>query len=438
MSESVVGAAGATPNVGLRLLRASALTMAVRAGAGVAAVLTFALLSRVLGADQFGKFASGTSLALAASQAAGRGAPTTVLRFLAKYSVSDHDKAAAVRRWADRRVAIGALGSVALLGLAALAQLAQNEDALYVVAAGPVLVAMTFTDLRSHQLRGIGHLPRSLFGREVFWRLTMLAAAGALLLFGADVSAGFVLLVSAGLLALGGLVQHRWLVKRLSPSAPGAGADPAWNTAAIGNWGLAVLRTAVPHGSVVVVGAVLSFASAGLLFSSLRLAGLMSLPLTALDFAIAPRISRHAGQESREQLQGLLTASIRLLTPISILSAVILAAAAEFLLQLFDPSVASSPWPLRVIVAGALLNALCGPTVPLLQMAGQERFLFLARLVATAIGATLVLSAVFYGVVMAAVGVAVAQVGWNIAAVARARRALGVDPSVLALVGRHS
>lgn len=406
--------------------------MGARGFSGFAAVAIFALFSRSLSPIEYGKFAAGTSLALAGARVAGRGSPTAVLRFLSVDGETDSLTSAALRGWSLRYASYGvAVASLVLFGLTALGTFLPM-DLSYVPAATVLMASMTVAEVLSHQLRATGRVLASLLSREVIWRTGLIVFAAAVLAGGRSSNASVVLLVSAGILLVGASVQ--FAASEGGYNWRSQSAEVAWAEVARRNWGLEVLLVLLPHGSVLAIGFALDYVAAGLLFTSLRLAGLLALPLTALDFVVAPRVSKAWHTRDRQILQRVLVESFAISGPITILSAVFLLVAGERLLGVFGDGVVSSVWPLRAIVAGAVVNALCGPTIALMQMAGQEQYLLRARLLGAGIGFAAIALAGQFGIVFAAVGMALSQVVWNVATVIRARRTLGVDPSLLGVL----
>jgi O-antigen/teichoic acid export membrane protein len=109
----------------------------------------------------------------------------------------------------------------------------------------------------------------------------------------------------------------------------------------------------------------------------------------------------------------------------------------ETLLALFGPEFAGAKLPLLVLMACQLARALFGPSVPLLTVIGAQRenaALALATMAVLAV-ADLAL-APLYGVLGAAIAVAVATLFWLVAAAIMLMRLSGLRTDALYLLGR--
>jgi O-antigen/teichoic acid export membrane protein len=163
---------------------------------------------------------------------------------------------------------------------------------------------------------------------------------------------------------------------------------------------------------------------------------IINLLLMSVALVIGPRIARQVAARNPRSTQAVCNLAIIIQgVPAAFACAVVLLIAPR-LLGLFDPSFVQYSGVLQILAIGVLINALAGPTVLMLQLADLHwRQVALQGGSLTLALAALPLLTSYYGLVGAAVAWVVSKVLWNLAAIIACRSRLGVDPSILGLVG---
>ena len=184
--------------------------------------LMYVVLSRTMGAAEYGYFAFGLSLATVLAIGASMGQQTAILRYWPEEQVAGrHDKALSALR------AGGALTIVAGLALTALTIAGATTAGLFtgptwhLYAAAALILPMAFAEYWSSALRAQGSVWTALAPRDVLWRVLTPLAIVALFAFNAPLSGWQALLLTAVLLAVALALQYALARLRRYEIAPG-------------------------------------------------------------------------------------------------------------------------------------------------------------------------------------------------------------------------
>ncbi len=189
--------------------------------------------------------------------------------------------------------------------------------------------------------------------------------------------------------------------------------------------------------SVLLLGWLLASEDIGRFRVASQIAILMTFPLSLLDIALSPFISRLHSSGDRVRLQRMLSYGAGLMFVTVLGMFVVLVLFGRVLLSVFFGPAFAAAYPALVILAlGQLINAFFGSNAVLLNMSNGE------RAVAQAFSFGLVLNVLLslmlipaFGIVGAAVANTVGLILWNILLWRRAWTTLAIDSSVLSL--RH-
>ncbi|WP_210272593.1 lipopolysaccharide biosynthesis protein [Chthonobacter rhizosphaerae] len=425
-----------------RLMKGGLAALVIKVGSAGLSFLMLLVLARAMSADDFGRFGFGFSLATLLAAVGSLGQRTLVLRFAPVY---DHDGATAkltgVVRDGYRLVALGC-GLCATATVLVALILPGLEPRGYLVAAGLFALMLGFAEYQAHVLRAVGGMVLALAPNDILWRASVVVAA-----LGSAAGVMPMLDAAGGLFLIGGilaaiLVGQAFAHPVTRPTTlltrPADMSDrPSWRQAMWGLWASGVVTMAAPNLAVVVLGLILSPEQTGPFFAALRVSMLLNLFLIASNMIAAPMISRSHHRGGEGELQRLCTRIvIGLALPTGVLFALILLAG-DHVLALFGEGYGSAYWPLVLLSAGYLVNALSGSSSQLLQMTGDERhFLRIVTIVNGVSIAALAPLGLALGPIGAALALTFSQSAWNVACVVRAKARLKVDPSILSLAAR--
>jgi O-antigen/teichoic acid export membrane protein len=183
------------------------------------------------------------------------------------------------------------------------------------------------------------------------------------------------------------------------------------------------------------LGAMLDMQAVGFYSVAVQMAMVVNFTLVGLNQAIAPLVAeRHDSNRSRE-LQHSLMRATNLATLGSLAIVVALVLLGPIVLNFFGAEFSSSYLPMIILSVGQLMNVASGPVGTLLSMSRHERFVGVGM--ATSVVFNLLLNYVLipkYGVSGAAIATAVSVGIWNLMMVFFAKRILGINANLGALL----
>ncbi|MDB5653701.1 MAG: hypothetical protein JWQ94_1314 [Tardiphaga sp.] len=414
-------------------------TITLQVGGGVVSFAMFSLAARVLSAPQFGHLALWLSVCQMASVVALLGQEMFILRSLNEYSVAKRPDLAK----GAMLFSIGLVSTVPLLAGAAIAWVGTTipgQTTALSVATGLFLVLSSMLALSSHIARSTVGIFLADGMRELFWRALVVAVLLLLAVNGLHIQIHQFFLIGSLAIALALLIQAvaiwrafprdifstatRWRVRE-------------WARTSVGFWAATVLETVNQYFDVVIVYWFLDPVSAGAYFIATRLSNMFGTVLAAVHNFATRRIPTLYFAGKTDELNGTLKRMAEVVLLCVIAGVAVIGFGAEPILALFGPNFVAQKWTLIILTAGTAMYAAGGPAAAILMIAGfQARY---PLIVAANIGLRFIGFAVLIPVwglqgaaISAALSLGVVTVVLNVLC----RRWVGVDPSVLNLIGK--
>lgn len=426
-----------------KLMLGSVLSAGLKVASAGLTFLMFMLLARVLGAEEYGLFASMFALGTIGAITALFGQHTLSIKTLS--ALGDGPERAADRRFALRRsFQITLVGAVLVIGAILGAGMAApvlgfDVNPVYLIGACALVIPFALAELVSHQYRGFGSILWALAPRDVLWRaIVLLACLGAASLpfvfrdaFTAMIGISLVLMALVVVQLIAMLIRYR----------DQFAAQPGAQVTATMPWGVSAWMWVASLGTM---GASLNLSAAALFlppdqigayFAAQKTSQLLQLPIIAINIAATPVFAR---LHSQNDISGLCDVGRKLAMliagPLAIGAAILIFFAPD-LLSLFDPSFAAAALALSILAGSYLLIGLGGPTRPLMLMSNGERPVVRMTLISEAVGLMLIPILVpAFGIVGAALAALVVRVLFTLQTVAWCRTKLSVDTSILSLL----
>lgn len=401
----------------------------------------YVLLSRSMGAAEYGLFAFGLSLATVLAILASLGQQTAILRYWPEETGrGDFAKAeAALGAGSALTIAAGLAIGVGLIAVALLGQMFGTGPTGHIAAAALLILPMALAEYWSSALRAQGSVWIALTPRDILWRLVTPVVVLALGLGGMTLLGWQALLLTALVLAAA-LALQAWNARRRSLSLrTDFSAVPSYlrERGQASRWFLigTLIDSAALNLDIVFVGLLLGPVEAGLYFNAFRTAGLLTLFMYAITLVVAPMLARHyhAGEMLKAQAVTTLCAWAGFVFSLAVFALFVLFGGP--ILALFGDHAEAAYWVLIVLSVGLLFDAATGPARIVLMMTGHERAyvgLFGAIMMAGLAVAIAVIP--FYGILGAALVNAGARAVAQIAISVFAIRRIGLDPSLFGLI----
>ncbi len=268
--------------------------------------------------------------------------------------------------------------------------------------------------------------------------LIVAAMAGAVLLFAVPAEPWVAVACTLAATGIALAMQGTVLVRRLRRAAPGgrrAYRWRAWVSASLPIAFVDLTASGFNFVDVVLLGFFLPPEAVAVYFAATRILQFVVFVQYAATAATAQRFAEAWAHEDHATLRALVVRTARLASLSTLVVGAAVLAAAPLLLALFGPGFSASVGVLAILIGGVVLQSAFGPAEDLLNMLGGERLCALVSVgfLALAVGLNLALIPAF-GVMGAAVAMALSNMGRGLALSMAARMRLGLATHVLAHV----
>lgn len=422
----------------------SLLVFALKAAGGLSGYVLFVLIARRTGAEEFGRFSVFFSAAMMAGTAGSLGQQVFLVKEI-PHAQNSNDQSVErnTYRFSFIATVVGAASS-GLLFVVVVTFVYPDTAVLAVLGGGLLALTYAISQTTLGTLRIQNRVITAVATRDLLWRIL---AAGVIALSPylaseLTISAGIALIAMATTLVTI-LVWHVLIILRstaplraVAKSKLPRAVRRRWLKLTAGLTLVAVISSADLYVFSIALGAVVPVAEVGPFFAAMKTVEVINLVLMSVALVIGPTIARAIASGNYRLTQSECNAAIVLQGIPAIVACIGVILFASPLLGLFDSSFSAHTEVLIILTIGVLINALCGPTVLLLQLVDMHwRQVALqggSLIIALALVPALVAQ---FGLVGAAYAYVLSKIVWNLAAVWSTRAKIGVDPSVMGLFG---
>jgi len=357
-----------------RLLRGSALVLAVKVLGALSGYAFVFLLVREYGKEGYGSFELAFTILSLASALNRWGWDGIVVREVLARKGKKKKQNAVVTAAFSFVFATGLLLSAALYwGAPLLGKLFHSEQLpLHLSVVAVLLIPWGWFQLQSDVFRAKNNLLA--YGLWQYGSLTLLAS---ILLFLVPVDASVFSPVTLLLLVLlPFLAWNLWKLRAPAASVSLQEQRAEWKQALPGATSMLVsslLYLVLMWSDTLMLGYFLDESAVGLYRVAFKVATLIVFAQFAVNAQAAPDIARYWAQGNKELLQNAVRRIAWINTVVAVPSFLVLVAAAPWFLGFFGADFAAQAGTLRWLALGQLTNALCGPVMYLLNMTGHEK-----------------------------------------------------------------
>ncbi len=398
--------------------------------------------ARLLGAEEYGRFAYAQSVLLVITIFTILGYDLSLLRFVPEYRVQQKwSELKGVLRASFRQSAAASLLITAIGGAALMTPWAASEGRTAALRIMLLSVPLyTLTMLRQAALRGLRHaalaeLPESLLRPVLF--IALLPAAAVLV---PKMNAAAAWWCWLSVVAVAFLFGSLLLVRRLPPELGAVNAAPfrrEWRTVSLDMMWMNAMNVIFNQASVVLLGFTDRATEVALFSAANRLAFFVSFAMLAVSSIVAPMISElyHSGR--MDELERTMKLSTAFLAASALIAGVLLLGWGRDILGLFGKPFRGAYIYLLLLMLGHTFKSFSGLASYLLNMSGRQRLT--RRLMLLFVILHLALNALLiplYGALGAAIAAAATMVFWNLTLAIAAAKVVGVDPTFLSLLKR--
>ena len=420
------------------VVAASAAQLGVAGVSALLAVVAQLVIARMIGADEFGRYAYVLSWVNVIALAGALGFDTASLRFVAEYRTLG--QWARLRGYLLTTVALSAAVAslLAIIGAALQWRNSQFADASRSVIVGGAVLLPTLVLLKvtgSH-LQAMQRALASAASQGIVRPLALFVVLGVLLqLRATSIGAGTVMI--ANLVATAMALVLCVVLTRTSLSHVTAAAKPEyrtreWITTAAPLLAITVSQGLLLSADVLMIGAYRGTTEAGLYSVAAQLVTVITLAINAANAIVAPLLAELYAKRDLQGMRDVLRISARSVLAYAIPVLLVLIVFGERLLALYGAEFRDSWLPMMILAVGQISIVAFGSVGFLLTMSGNERVASRA-IVASAV-LNVVLNAVFiplWGVVGAAVATGVSTFARSAILTVASRRLLGITATAL-------
>ncbi|OWY24450.1 hypothetical protein C7N43_29770 [Sphingobacteriales bacterium UPWRP_1] len=286
---------------------------------------------------------------------------------------------------------------------------------------GWVLLAIPITTLAKipeGMLRGGKHIISSQLPENVVKPLLLLLLMAVLyMLWGGRVTLAWAvwlnLLTIAFALFL--YVVLYWRKFGNTPSVPARYEPALWWRSMVSFFFISLLAIINNRADVLILGSLATDADVGIYNVAARLADVPKMLLMAANLALAPLFADLYARRQMQQLQSLLTRSVRLITAAGLLPVLLLVLAGKPVLAIWGHEFVAGHWALTVMCLAQLFNLACGSVGVLLMMTGHEKWVSYGLALGTLVNMALNFALIpVWGINGAGMASAFTVVVWNV------------------------
>ncbi len=407
------------------------------AGAG----LLFAsqmLLTRVMGATQYGIYIYALTWIVLLSQIAELGLGSSILRFVAAYRArAEWALLHGILRFSSRLVFSLSLVIAALVaGVVWLLsdQLGEEQTITFWLAL-LLLPVLTLTGLRQTALVSLKHVIRAGIPESIFKQLLIMVLVGGLYLVARDsLSATEVMTVNLISWLVTFVIGTVWLLRLLPPEV--AQAVPAyqrreWIKVSLPMLFATGMRMILFQADIIMVGAIMGARAAGIYAVATRIVEIVAFGEQALNSIVAPMISELFNSEQHAKLRRMMTFAAWGRFAFTLITSLVMALLGDFLLGLFGAEFVEGLMPFLILLGGNVLVSMAGSGGFLMPMTGHQNQhavqVAIAALINIALNAILV---PMYGISGAAIATVISMIVWNIIMLSYVWRHLKINPTI--------
>ena len=429
--------------VGRFLTTSSLLSMARIAGA-LAGFVTQIVLARALHASALGVFYSVTSLAAVVGLIAAHGYPAIAPRFMSRYREQGKEGliAAFVARARRDAALYTTIATAGVLAIAALWPSLSIEARLATAAAALSIPANAALRLNGSLAAAIRRFQLAYLPDTCIRPFVLLGGIVVLIAAGVTLTASNVTLLLTAVFTAIAFAQYALLRKDLPKSATQVSAAPRrlvriWRREATPLILVALFTFFFADLDILLVTPLLSSADTAIVGVCLKLALLVGFAVQVAHQVVVPDLADAHARKEHGAIRDVVLKALAFPVAVTLAALVVVALWGEALLALFGPEFTGAKIPLLILLGCQLVRALFGPNVPLLTVLGAQRqnaMLAVAALIVLALSNVVLAPA--YGVLGAALAVAVATVFWLAACSIVLARLSGLRTDALFLLGR--
>jgi O-antigen/teichoic acid export membrane protein len=425
-----------------RLFSTSSLLSLARVAGALAGFATQVVLARTLQASALGVFYSVTSLAAVVGLIAAHGYPSIAARFMLRYREQGKEGlvSAFIRQARHDATLYAVIATIGVLALAVLWPSLSAEARLALVAAAFSIPANASLRLNGTFATALRRFALAYLPDTCIRPFLLLGGVVLLVMLGVTLTASSVTFLLTLIFTGLALTQFALLAKdmpRGKAPAPPKRLLTIWRREATPLILVALFTYFFADVAILMVTPLLSSADTAAIGLCLKLALLVGFAVQVAHQVVVPDLADARARKDHDSIKDVVLRALAFPLAITLVATVVVALWGESLLAIFGPEFTGAKPALVILMACQLARAVFGPSVPLLTVIGAQKenaALAVAALIVLGLG-NLVL-APLYGVLGAAIAVAIATLFWLVGCAVVLDRLSGLRTDAPYLIGR--
>jgi O-antigen/teichoic acid export membrane protein len=421
-----------------RLFHGSAVSMLVRVAGMVLALLSHLILSRAMGASEYGSYVIALGWAMVLVIPARLGLDNNVLRFATIYR--EEHRIGALHGLIRFSLAAIALASMLIAGGLLLARAVgvgplRDVNVMLLLGVASIILPLAVLGWLSALIRTAHRILASQFYEQVLRPFLLIVGLGVVLVAGRSLDAAGAMLLTGGTvaIALAGIAVHARKTFGPMRAVQRSFEDRRlWLSVSGVLFVMAIARELLNQIDLILLGILANTVEAAHFAVAWRLASLVQFGLVAIVLVSAPLIASAYQRKDLAELARIARLTARISILFALVMAIVLAVAGEWALGLFGPGFDQAYPALLILLAGGLVSAFTGSVGYYLILTGHQRaalyILVVALMVSVALNTLLIPP---LGAIGSAIASAVALSLLNLGMLIYVRRKLGIDASAL-------
>lgn len=424
------------------LANQSILTFSVRGSGVILSTAATAFVARMLQPERFGDYAFVLAIIMIATVATSEGLGHTVVRETAYVKAREKQSLlSGIWVWAFRTAFLATLVTAA--GIAGWAVFMVTDPGLQrnLLTGIVVLFILPIPQVICGGVQGLSHIVLSQIPRYIIRPLVTLGLVAPLWLTSQQgmVSVLTMLVIFALSILAESIVGGIFLFRKSSFSIrEGLGMQKQVESrklvmATISFGAIASVQLLNSNLDILMLGFFDAGTGTGLYRAAIALSALVTFGLLVVNSIIMPLLAGLHANGSQEELQRLITKSVRLITALSLIGALCLFLGGKFFLGfLFGDAYLDAHTVLIILVFGQFSNAFFGPVALILNMTGNEKLTLASVCVTVVVNIVLNYTLIpIYGIEGAAIATAVSMFIWNLILVCVLKWKTGLNSTIL-------
>jgi O-antigen/teichoic acid export membrane protein len=421
------------------VIKNSALAFLVKVVAAFSSYLLFVVVARYVSTSDFGIFSYLFSAAMLAALIGGFGQQMLIVKEIPASQVHKNKELEKGVYYFSFLTTIISAFFVSFILFFLLSYEHDNASKIIVICCAALCFLYSMSQSTIGALRIQNRTLMAIATRDLMWRVLVIVIFSATAAFVANNERVMLVFSAMSFVLLLIVALHLFFIKRgashLENIKP-VFRTKEWLSTSVGLTLVAIISGADLYLYTILISRIFENEVVGAFFAALKTAELINLFLMTVSLVVAPKLSRAVAEKNIKNLQLECNAAIFLLSIPTLLACLIMLFFAPVFMLVFDASYVQYDWLLRFLVLGMLVNALTGSTGLLFQLSGMHWLQTAFQGGSLTISLLLLpLFAHYFGINGAAISFILSKLAWNLLAVVFIYKKVGVNPTVLSLLG---